>query len=61
MRHGHVNREVKKTASPRREMAQPVAALRRLKQPVGEGAVLCLCPQTAPLARDVDAVPVGVI
>lgn len=53
--------EVKKTASPRREMARPFAALRRLKQPVGEGAILCLCPQTVPLARDVDAVPVGVI
>ncbi len=53
--------EVKKSASPRRELAQPFAALRRLKQPVGEGAVVCLCQQTVPLAQDVDAVPVGVI
>ena len=53
--------EVKKTAGPRRELAQPLAALRRLKQPVGEGAVVCLCPQSVPLSRDVDAVPVGVI
>ncbi|MFW5693089.1 MAG: ATP-binding protein [Thermoguttaceae bacterium] len=53
--------EVKKTASPRREMAQPLAAVSGLKQPVGEGVLLCLCPQTVPLTQDVDAVPVGVI
>ena len=44
-----------------RELVQPFKALSRLKQPVGEGAVLCLCKQTVPLAQDVDAVPVGVI
>jgi predicted AAA+ superfamily ATPase len=53
--------EVKKTASPRRELAQPFGALRRLKHPVGKGAVVCLCQQIVPLAQDVDAVPVGVI
>ena len=53
--------EVKKTASPRRELAEPFTALRRLKQPVGEGAVLCFCPQTLPLTSEIDAVPVGVI
>jgi predicted AAA+ superfamily ATPase len=53
--------EVKKTASPRRELAQPFNALARLKQPIGEGAILCLCQQTVPLAQDVDAVPLGII
>lgn len=53
--------EVKKTASPKRELALPFKALAGLKQPVGEGVVLCLCKQTLPLAQDVDAVPVGVI
>ena len=53
--------EVKKTASPRRELVQPFAALEHVKEPVGEGAVLCLCNQTVPLSREVDAVPVGVI
>ena len=53
--------EVKKTASPRRELAQPFNALARLKQPIGQGAVLCLCQQTVPLAQDVDAVPVGIV
>lgn len=53
--------EVKKTASPRRELAGPFKALSRLKQPIGEGAVLCLCKQTVPLAQDVDAVPIGLI
>ena len=53
--------EVKKTASPKREMARSFNTLARLKQPIGEGAVLCLCRQVVPLARDVDAVPVGII
>ncbi len=53
--------EVKKTASPRRELAQPFADLAHLKQPIGEGAVLCLCRQALPLTRQVEAVPVGII
>jgi len=53
--------EVKKTASPRRELAEPFKALGRLQKPIGEGSVLCLCKQIMPLAQDVDAVPVGII
>jgi hypothetical protein len=44
--------EVKKTASPRQELAQPFKALARLKQSIGKGAVLCLCNRTVPLAQD---------
>jgi predicted AAA+ superfamily ATPase len=53
--------EVKKTASPRRELAEPFKALSRLQKPIGEGVVLCLCKQIMPLAQDIDAVPVGII
>lgn len=53
--------EVKKTASPKREMAQPFTVLGRLKQPIGQGAVVCLCPQIVPLTSNIDAVPVGVL
>ena len=53
--------EVKKTASPRRELAEPFKALGRLQKPIGERVVLCLCKQVTPLAPDVDAVPVGII
>jgi hypothetical protein len=53
--------DVKKTASPRRELAEPFKKLAALGKPVGEGAVLCLCDNVAPLAVNVDAVPVGVI
>jgi len=53
--------EVKKSASPKREMVQPFRALGRLKQPIGQGAVLCLCDQIVPLTKDVDALPVGIL
>jgi len=53
--------EVKKSASPKPQWAQPFQALSRLKHQVGEGAVLCLAKQTVPLTANVDAVPVGVI
>lgn len=53
--------EVKKSASPKPQWVQPFQALSRLKQQVGQGAVLCLAKQIVPLTRDVDAVPVGVI
>jgi predicted AAA+ superfamily ATPase len=53
--------EVKKTATPKRELARPFGTLARLGRPVGEGAVLCLCDQVVPLAENVDAVPVGMV
>lgn len=53
--------EVKKSASPKREMAQSFKVLSRLKQQVGEGAILCLCHQIVPLTETVDAVPVGIL
>jgi uncharacterized protein len=53
--------EVKKTASPRRDLVRPFNALASLKGTVGQGAIVCLCRQWVPLAQDVDAVPVGII
>jgi hypothetical protein len=53
--------EVKKTATPRADLARPFKALTRLRRPVGEGAILCLCDNVAPLSENIDAVPVGII
>jgi hypothetical protein len=51
--------EVKKSASPKREWAD--FAKRLGKSRVGEGGVLCFCPEVAPLTERVAALPVGII
>jgi predicted AAA+ superfamily ATPase len=53
--------EVKKTASPRKDLVKPFNALARLKGPLGEGALLCLSKQILPLSEDVDAAPIGIL
>lgn len=53
--------DVKKTATARPDLARPFKALTRLRRPVAEGAVLCLCEDVTPLAHNIDAVPVGII
>ncbi len=53
--------EVKKSASPRREWCRSFSRLGRLKQPVGQGAVLCLAPNILPLSDTINAVPIGMV
>jgi len=53
--------EVKKSATPRREWAAVFRVLDRGGHQRGEGAVVCLCRQHAPLERTVSAVPVGLV
>jgi predicted AAA+ superfamily ATPase len=50
--------DVKKTATPSRADAKNFEALRRLKKPLGVGAVVCLRQTVAPLAENLVAVPV---
>ena len=53
--------EVKLHATPQRSWVRPFKSLEKFKMPIGDGAVVCLCQEPLPLARDVMAVPVGVL
>ncbi|MBN2210643.1 MAG: ATP-binding protein [Sedimentisphaerales bacterium] len=51
--------EVKKSASPRPDWIKSFSALDRLGPKIGDGGVICLCPQTLPLTPTTTAIPVG--
>jgi predicted AAA+ superfamily ATPase len=53
--------EIKKTATPGKEMVKHFEALNRLKLPVGQGAIICARETHSPIIRDVFSVPVGYI
>ena len=53
--------EIKKTASPNKEMVKHFAALNHLKMPVGQGAIICAREVYGPITRDIFSVPVGYI
>ena len=53
--------EIKRSATVKRDWAKSFVALERLGKPVGEGAVVCLVPETVPISREVDAIPVGYV
>lgn len=53
--------EFKKTASPGRDAVRPFQALERLKLRVGQGGVICLCPQSLPLTDSFFSIPVSAI
>lgn len=53
--------EVKRSATPRRDWVRTFSALERLGKTVGEGGVICLCEEPAPLSRGTTAIPVGLI
>jgi uncharacterized protein len=53
--------EAKLSATPKPEWARPLSDLARFGLKQGPGAVVCLCREPRPIARDVDALPVGVI
>ncbi|GEM_PF-3466109 len=46
-------------ATPKREWGTALSVLDRLDEQVGDGAVVCLCREPAPLTGRVTAVPVG--
>ena len=51
--------DVKKSASPRRDWAQPFSIHDRLKPARSEASVVCLCRERVPLTDKVTAIPVG--
>ena len=53
--------EFKKSATPSRSGAGSFSALAKLDKPLGPGAVVCLKETAARLARDVVAIPVGLL
>ncbi len=53
--------EFKKTASPGRSAAGSFSALAKLGKPLGPGAVVCLKETDAKLAKDVIAIPAGLL
>ena len=53
--------EIKKTASPRKEMISSFKAIEKFQQPIGEGGLICLVDTLLPLSERVSAIPVSVI
>jgi predicted AAA+ superfamily ATPase len=53
--------EVKKSASPSRSDAKAVKSLSRTGQEVADTAIICLCQERIPLAKNVHAVPLGIV
>ncbi|MBK8979078.1 MAG: ATP-binding protein [Planctomycetes bacterium] len=53
--------EIKRSATVRREWAEPFATLDRLGLPRGEGAVLCLAPDEVPIDERTTALPFGAL
>lgn len=53
--------EIKRSATVRREWAEPFATLDRVGLPRGEGAVLCLAPDEVPIDEKTTALPFGAV
>ena len=53
--------EFKKTASPGKDAVRHFQAIERLKLPVGQGGVICLCQQSLPLTESFFTIPIGAI
>jgi len=53
--------EIKKSGTVSRDWANAFSPLGRLKAPVGDGGIVCLCDQTVPLTEKIRAIPVGLI
>jgi hypothetical protein len=53
--------EFKKTASPGRDAVRHFRALERLKLPVSQGGVVCLCEQSLPLTNSFFSIPVSAL
>lgn len=53
--------EIKKTASPTKEMIRHFKVLDTLKLPTGPGCLISLAPTKLPLTRSVEALPVGMV
>jgi predicted AAA+ superfamily ATPase len=53
--------EIKKTASPRKELLRHFAVLERLGRTIGPGGLLCMVKTVLPVTKEVNAIPVWAI
>ena len=53
--------EVKKSASPSHSDLRAVKGLGRTGKQIGDAAIICLCRERIPLAKDVHAIPIGML
>ena len=53
--------EIKKSASPRREMVKHFRVLEKLGLPIGPGGIICLAEQVLPLSERNQSIPVGLL
>jgi predicted AAA+ superfamily ATPase len=53
--------EIKKTASPRKELLRHFGALKRLGRTIGPGGLLCMVKTILPVTKEVNAIPVWAI
>jgi len=53
--------EFKKTASPNKDSMRHFKVLEQLNSPIGEGGVICLADTLLPIAKNVSAIPVGLV
>lgn len=51
--------EIKKTASPNKEMIKNFRILENTKKKIGEGGVICLCPDVYPLDEKNKVIPIS--
>lgn len=53
--------EFKKTASPDKIFIRHFKVLEQLKKPIAEGGIICLTETLLPIAKDVNAIPIGIL
>lgn len=53
--------EIKKTASPNKEMIKNFEVLKNTKKEIGNGGVICLCPDVYPLTEKDKVIPISCI
>ncbi|RIK92757.1 MAG: ATPase [Proteobacteria bacterium] len=53
--------EFKKTAAPGKDSLRQFKTLGQLRKPIAEGGVICLAETLLPLAKDLNAIPVGLL
>lgn len=53
--------EIKKTASPNKEMVRHFKTLERFKMPIGDGGLICLVREPTPLTQTISAIPARLI
>lgn len=53
--------EFKKTASPNKDDTRHFKVLEQLRNPIGEGGVICFAETLLPITKNVSAIPVGLV